>query len=184
MRWIISLLLLLIPCTLQAQDNPLVELETTKGTFVLELDRENAPHSVENFLGYVRKDFYKGTIFHRVIEGFMIQGGGLDTAMQPKDTDSAIKNEGRNGLKNTKYTVAMARTNNPHSASSQFFINTADNGFLDTKGAKWGYAVFGKIYRGADVVDAIEDVVTTTRSGYRDVPAKPVVILNARIITE
>jgi len=184
MRWIITLLLVLMPFAVVASDNPLVELETTKGTIVLELDQKNAPHTVENFLNYVKSGFYKGTIFHRVIENFMIQGGGLDKDMRPKKTEAPIKNEGRNGLKNTKYTVAMARTNNPHSASSQFFINTADNAFLDTKGAKWGYAVFGKVVRGADVVDAIEKVVTTTRKGHSDVPAKPVVILDARVIEQ
>lgn len=184
MRWIITLMCILVPFSAMGADNPLVELTTTKGTIVLQLDREHAPHTVENFLHYVQSGFYKGTIFHRVIEGFMIQGGGLDTNMQPKKTGVPIKNEGRNGLKNTKYTLAMARTNNPHSASSQFFINTADNDFLDTRGSTWGYAVFGKVYRGADVVDAIEEVVTTTRAGHKDVPVKPVVILDARIIEE
>ncbi|WP_462323519.1 peptidylprolyl isomerase [Desulfoplanes sp.] len=184
MRWITTLLLVLMPFSVVASDTPLVELETTKGTIVLELDTKNAPHTVDNFLGYVDSGFYKGTIFHRVIENFMIQGGGMDKGMRPKKTGAPIKNEGRNGLENTKYTVAMARTNSPHSATSQFFINTADNGFLDTRGAKWGYTVFGRVHRGADVVDAIEEVVTTTRQGYKDVPARPVVILDARVIEE
>lgn len=182
MRVLLLTLFLLLPTVGQASQPTLVEFETTKGTFVLELDAQHAPHTVANFLAYVKSGFYQDTIFHRVIEGFMIQGGGLTQDMQPKATNAPIKNEGKNGLKNKKYTVAMARTNNPHSATAQFFINTADNDFLDTKGSKWGYAVFGKVYRGADVVDAIEDVVTTTRAGHRDVPAKPVIILHARLV--
>jgi cyclophilin family peptidyl-prolyl cis-trans isomerase len=182
MRLFFLALFLLLPIVGQASEQRLVEFETSKGTFVLALDAHKAPHTVTNFLSYVQSGFYQGTIFHRVIEVFMIQGGGLTKDMQPKATNAPIKNEGKNGLKNKKYTVAMARTNNPHSATSQFFINTKDNDFLDTKGSTWGYAVFGKVYRGADVVDAIEEVVTTTRAGQHDVPAKPVVILNARIV--
>ncbi len=189
MRWLIMLLLVLMPFSAltaekEVSDNPLVEIETTKGTFVLELDKHKAPHTVENFLGYVQSGFYKGTIFHRVIEGFMIQGGGLDKSMQVKPTGEPIKNEGKNGLKNTKYTVAMARTNHPDSAKAQFFINTTDNDFLNTQGTTWGYAVFGKVKQGTNIVDAIEEVVTTTRGGYKDVPVKPVVILNTRILEQ
>ena len=182
MRILLLAFFLLIPTFGLAADNPQVELETSKGRIVLELDARQAPHTVANFLAYVKSGFYKDTIFHRVIEGFMIQGGGITENMQPKSGNAPIKNESKNGLKNKKYTVAMARTNSPHSATAQFFINTANNDFLDAKGSKWGYAVFGQVVRGADVVDAIEAVVTTSRAGYQDVPAKPVVILEARIL--
>lgn len=167
-----------------ASAGPKVKLETSMGDIVVELDRDKAPETVNNFLSYVRKGFYNGTIFHRVIGNFMIQGGGLTEDMQPKPTDAAIKNEAFNGLPNKKYTIAMARTGAPHSATSQFFINVADNASLDfrspTQGG-FGYAVFGKVIRGQDVVDAIKAVPTGSKSGHKDVPLTPVVIKRAAI---
>jgi cyclophilin family peptidyl-prolyl cis-trans isomerase len=154
----------------------LVRLSTSKGAIVLDLDRDHAPVSVENFLRYVDNGFYDGTLFHRVIPGFMIQGGGLDADMNRKPTLDPIRNESNNGLGNRTYSVSMARTNAPHSATSQFFINVADNAFLNGKKGKWGYAVFGEVIEGQSVVKAIESVVTTTRACRRDVPVKPVTI--------
>jgi len=167
-------------------DNPKVRLETSKGVIVLELDRQAAPMTVENMLGYVKSGFYNGTIFHRVIKGFMIQGGGLTEDMQSKATNKAIRNEADNGLKNTRGTVAMARTQYPHSATSQFFINTVNNTALDYRGKTvqgWGYCVFGKVIEGMDVVDAIENVPTTTKSMHQDVPSTPVIIKQATIVS-
>ncbi|MDI4632026.1 peptidyl-prolyl cis-trans isomerase [Pelomonas sp. V22] len=159
-----------------------VELHTNKGVIRIELDVEKAPLSVANFLSYVRKGHYDGTIFHRVIKGFMIQGGGMEAGMKQKSTDAPIQNEANNGLTNDHYTLAMARTNAPHSASSQFFINTTNNGFLNFKSESpsgWGYAVFGKVVEGKDIVDAIEKV-KTGRSGFHDdVPLEDVVIERA-----
>jgi peptidyl-prolyl cis-trans isomerase B (cyclophilin B) len=159
-----------------------VELHTNHGLIRLELDDAKAPITVENFLSYVRKGHYDGTIFHRVIKGFMVQGGGFEVGMKQKPTDSTIQNEANNGLTNDHYTVAMARTNAPHSASAQFFINTTNNGFLNFKSESpsgWGYAVFGKVVAGTEVVDAIEKV-KTGRSGFHDdVPTENVVIERA-----
>src|SRR5262245_22431165 len=170
-----------------AAKNPRVELETSKGKIVLELDAAKAPKSVENFLAYVNSGHFNGTIFHRLIETFMIQGGGFTPDMKHKPTRPPIQNEADNGLKNDKYTVAMARTGDPHSASSQFFINTSDkNAFLnhrDKSPQGWGYAVFGKVVAGTDVVDAIAKVPTGTKSGgFRDVPLEPVVIEKATVV--
>jgi peptidyl-prolyl cis-trans isomerase B (cyclophilin B) len=155
-----------------------VEMTTNKGTITIELDDEKAPESVRNFLDYVAKGHYDNTVFHRVIRGFMIQGGGFAPGMAQKPTQAPIANEARNGLKNAKYTLAMARTSAPHSATAQFFINTADNRFLDNDRAQdgWGYAVFGKVTAGHDVVDAIEQVATGNRGGHGDVPRDDVVI--------
>lgn len=164
--------------------NPRVALETSKGKIVIELDAAKAPNTTENFLSYVRSGFYDGTIFHRVIDNFMIQGGGFKADMTQKQAKAPIQNEADNGLKNDKYTVAMARTNDPHSASSQFFINTKDNGFLNHSGKSlqgWGYAVFGKVVEGFDVVDAIGKTPTTTKSGFQDVPATTVTITKATV---
>jgi peptidyl-prolyl cis-trans isomerase A (cyclophilin A)/peptidyl-prolyl cis-trans isomerase B (cyclophilin B) len=161
---------------------PKVALTTTKGTIVLELDAEKAPVSVENFLAYVNDGFYSGTIFHRVIKGFMIQGGGMDQGMAQKKGRAPIKNEADNGLKNDKYTVAMARTNEIHSATAQFFINTADNAFLNHGTRDFGYAVFGKVVEGQDVVDAIEAVATGTKGMHGDVPVEPIVIEKAEVL--
>jgi len=159
-----------------------VELHTNKGLIRIELDTEKAPISAENFLGYVRRGHYDGTIFHRVIKGFMVQGGGFDAEMKQKPTEATIQNEANNGLKNMKYTLAMARTNAPHSASAQFFINTVDNDFLDFKSetaSGWGYAVFGRVVEGQDVVDAMEKV-KTGRSGFHDdVPVEALVVEKA-----
>ena len=159
-----------------------VEMETSAGTMRIELDEERAPLSVGNFLDYVRKGHYDGTVFHRVIKGFMLQGGGFDADMRQKATAPAIQNEANNGLKNKRYTLAMARTSAPHSATSQFFINTVDNGFLDFTAESaqgWGYAVFGRVVAGTEVVDAIEKVRTGNRAGHADVPLETVTILRA-----
>jgi peptidyl-prolyl cis-trans isomerase B (cyclophilin B) len=158
-----------------------VELATNKGTIRLELDDQKAPATVANFLEYVRKGHYDGTVFHRVIKGFMIQGGGFEPGMKQKPTGAPITNEGGNGLRNEHYTIAMARTSAPHSATAQFFINTTDNGFLDKERSQdgWGYAVFGRVVAGQDVVDAIEQVATTRKAGHADVPADDVVIERA-----
>jgi peptidyl-prolyl cis-trans isomerase B (cyclophilin B) len=159
-----------------------VQMETSAGTLVIELDDQNAPLSTQNFLDYVRKGHYDGTVFHRVIKGFMIQGGGFDTSMQQKSTAATIRNEANNGLKNQRYTLAMARTSAPHSASSQFFINTVDNGFLNFSAETpqgWGYAAFGRVVEGTEVVDAIEQVQTGNRGGHADVPLDHVTIVRA-----
>ena len=163
--------------------NPQVELHIANyGVITLELDADKAPKSVENFLSYVNKGHYNNTIFHRVIPGFMVQGGGFEPGMKQKETDATIQNEAKNGLKNDKYTVAMARTGDPHSASSQFFINVADNGFLNHTAPSaqgWGYAVFGKVVKGMDVVDKIKAVATGNKGGHGDVPKEDVVIEKA-----
>jgi peptidyl-prolyl cis-trans isomerase B (cyclophilin B) len=156
-----------------------VKMETSMGDITLELDGEKAPDTVANFVEYANSGFYDGTIFHRVIANFMIQGGGFDNDMKQKKTREPIKNEAANGLKNDTGTIAMARTNDPNSATAQFFINVKDNGFLNhtaPSGQGWGYAVFGKVTDGMDVVHAIEKVDTTIRSGMQDVPAETVVI--------
>jgi peptidyl-prolyl cis-trans isomerase B (cyclophilin B) len=161
-----------------------VELTTTQGVIRLELDDAKAPDSVANFLSYVEKGHYDGTVFHRVIKGFMIQGGGFEPGLKQKPTDAPIKNEAGNGLKNDHYTVAMARTGAPHSATAQFFINATDNDFLNFRSESpsgWGYAVFGKVVSGAEVVDAIEKVRTGNKAGYDDVPLEDVVILSAKV---
>lgn len=163
-----------------------VELHTNRGMIRAELDDIKAPKSVENFLAYVASGHYDGTVFHRVIQGFMVQGGGFAPGMTQKPTTAPIPNEANNGLKNQKYTLAMARTNAPHSASAQFFINAADNGFLDHKSESpqgWGYAVFGKVVEGTEVVDAIERVKTGHRGGFDDVPLEDVVIERAVEVT-
>jgi peptidyl-prolyl cis-trans isomerase B (cyclophilin B) len=162
-----------------------VDLQTSAGTIRIELDEAKAPTSAANFLAYVRKGHYDGTVFHRVIKGFMIQGGGFDTGMKQKPSGAPIDNEANNGLKNDKYTLAMARTSDPHSATAQFFINTVDNDFLNFRSPTaqgWGYAVFGKVVSGSEVVDAIEQV-RTGRSGFHDdVPLQPVVIEKAVVV--
>ena len=161
-----------------------VTMETNKGVITLELDREKAPDSVENFVTYAKSGHYDGTIFHRVIPGFMIQGGGFDTSMQQKDTTPPIKNEAANGLKNNKGTVAMARTNVPDSATSQFFINVKDNDFLNHTSPTpqgWGYAVFGQVTDGMDVVESIENVSTANKGGQQDVPVSDVIIVKVTV---
>jgi peptidyl-prolyl cis-trans isomerase B (cyclophilin B) len=160
-----------------------VVLTTNHGAITLELDVEKAPKSVENFVTYVKSGHYDGTIFHRVIDGFMIQGGGFDPDMKQKSTNDPIDNEAENGLKNDRYTVAMARTSDPHSATAQFFINVGDNEFLNYPGSDgWGYAVFGKVSEGEDVVDAIRAVKTGRKSMFSDVPVETVVIEKAEVV--
>ena len=162
-----------------------VDLETSAGTIRVELDDEKAPETVKNFLTNVENGHYDGTVFHRVIKGFMVQGGGFEPGMSQKPTGSTIKNEASNGLKNDKYTLAMARTSAPHSATAQFFINAADNEFLNFKSETpqgWGYAVFGRVISGQDVVDAIEKVATGSKAGHGDVPVEDVTILSARVL--
>lgn len=169
-----------------AQDGPTrVRLETSKGAFVVELNAQAAPKTTANFLSYVQSGFYDNTIFHRVIRGFMIQGGGFTAEMQPKSPQAPIPNEADNGLKNSVGTIAMARTNDPHSATAQFFINTAENTFLDHKAKtprEWGYCVFGKVIEGLETVRAIEALPTTMRGGHQDVPAEPAIIKSAKLL--
>jgi len=186
LKKIVIVLIVTLFCVVQAvwadSSKPRVLLETSKGVITVKLDSKAAPKSVENFLGYVHDGFYDGTIFHRVIKGFMVQGGGFTHDMQQKSTHAPISNEADNGLQNKRGTVAMARTMDPHSATAQFFINTVDNSFLDHKGKTsngWGYCVFGKVVEGMNVVDAIESVSTTSKAGQRDVPATPVIIERA-----
>ena len=165
--------------------NPKVKIETSHGDIVLLLDAQAAPESVANFVLYVEDGFYNGTVFHRVIKDFMIQGGGFEQGMKKKDTRSPIKNEANNGLKNVRGSIAMARTNDPHSATAQFFINTVDNDFLNHSGQNsrgWGYAVFGKVISGMETVDKIRGVQTGTAGMFRDVPVQPVTINKASLI--
>lgn len=168
-------------------DMPMVELDTTMGEIVIELNEREAPKTVENFLNYVKSGHYDGTIFHRVIDGFMIQGGGMDASMNEKGTNKPIENEADNGLKNDAGTIAMARTQDPHSATSQFFINVKDNDFLNHSGKNmqgWGYTVFGKVVKGMDVIDQIKGVPTGRFGMHADVPKTPVVITRATIISK
>ena len=165
--------------------SPRVKLATSAGDIVIELDAAKAPKTVENFLAYVRKGHYKGTVFHRVIPGFMVQGGGFDAAMAQRPTEKPIENEASNGLKNDKYTLAMARTPHPHSASAQFFINVADNAFLNHTAPTqqgWGYAVFGKVVEGMDVVDKISTVPTGDKGMHQNVPQTPITINAATVL--
>ena len=162
----------------------MVKLHTNFGTITLELFADKAPATVENFLNYVNRGFYNNTLFHRVIDGFMIQGGGMNLDMSNKPTEAQIKNEADNGLKNDAYTIAMARTPDPHSASSQFFINVGDNSFLNYSAPTsqgWGYCVFGKVTEGQDVVDKIKKVKTGSKNGHQDVPVENVVIESAEV---
>ncbi|MBR8056747.1 peptidylprolyl isomerase [Burkholderia dolosa] len=163
----------------------MVELHTNHGVIKLELDAAKAPKTVENFLNYVKRGHYDGTVFHRVINGFMIQGGGFEPGLKQKPTDAPIDNEANNGLKNDKYTIAMARTNDPHSATAQFFINVNDNDFLNHSSPTpqgWGYAVFGKVVEGQDVVDKIKAVKTGNAGFHQDVPTDDVVIEKAVVV--
>ncbi len=164
----------------------MITLQTNLGNITLELDFQNTPKTAENFMNYAKNGFYDGLIFHRVINNFMIQGGGFDTKMQQKKAGSNIQNEANKSQLNKKGTIAMARTSDPHSASSQFFINVADNDFLNFKSEStngWGYCVFGKVVDGIDVVDKIKKVATTNRAGHDDVPVEPVIIEKV-LITE
>jgi peptidyl-prolyl cis-trans isomerase B (cyclophilin B) len=171
--------------TRSSKDSIMVELHTNHGVIKLELDAEKAPKSVENFLNYVKAGHYDNTVFHRVIDGFMIQGGGFEPGMKQKPTADAIDNEANNGLKNVNGSIAMARTNDPHSATAQFFINVNDNDFLNHSSPTpqgWGYAVFGKVVDGMDVVEKIKKVKTGSKGFHQDVPADDVVIEKAVIV--
>jgi peptidyl-prolyl cis-trans isomerase B (cyclophilin B) len=163
----------------------MVKLHTNHGVITIELDGARAPESVKNFLDYVGSGHYSNTLFHRVIDGFMIQGGGFEPGMKQKPTRAPIKNEAQNGLKNTRYTVAMARTSEPHSATAQFFINVNDNGFLDHTAPSpqgWGYCVFGRVSEGKDVVDRIKSAKTGRRGMHQDVPVEDVIIERAEVV--
>ena len=165
--------------------NPKVEMETSKGKMVIELFPDKAPETVKNFLNYVETKYYDGTIFHRVIPKFMIQGGGFTADMKQKSAGAPIKNEADNGLKNDRGTIAMARTGDPHSATAQFFINSVNNDFLNHTSKTqqgWGYVVFGKVISGMDVIDAISAVKTVTRGRFRDVPAETIEIRSAKVL--
>jgi peptidyl-prolyl cis-trans isomerase B (cyclophilin B) len=187
----IGLILFLIlgagPYTLAERSQPLVKLETSLGEITLELFPDKTPKTVANFLQYVRDGFYNGTIFHRVIKGFMIQGGGFDAQLNQKSTREPIPNEADLGLSNDAYTIAMARTSDPHSATAQFFINVADNRRLNHTGKTpqgWGYTAFGKVIKGKEVVDKIKAVPTTTQGPYENVPTQPVTIIKATVVQE
>ena len=163
----------------------MVKLHTNHGIITLELDADKAPNTVKNFLEYVNNGFYANTIFHRVINNFMIQGGGFEVGMKQKPVNAPIQNEAANGLKNDHYTISMARTNEPHSATAQFFINTKDNGFLNYSAPNaqgYGYCVFGKVIEGKEVVDAINKVKTGNRAGFQDVPQEDVIITKAEVV--
>ena len=190
-RFILSIILLLTPILSFATENtmsdtqPKVKLTTTLGEIIIQLNTEKAPVSAANFLTYVNEGFYNGTIFHRVIPDFMAQGGGFDTSFNQKAVHAPIKNEADNGLKNTSGTLAMARTNDPNSATAQFFINLKDNGFLNHTGKTaggWGYAVFGEVIEGMDVVDAMAKQETGNRGGHGDVPKTDIVIEKAEVV--
>jgi len=164
-----------------------VLMTTTVGPMTLELDRDNAPKTVDNFLSYLADGFYDGTIFHRVIDNFMIQGGGFTADMEQKDTKAPVENEANNGLRNNRGTIAMARTQDPHSATAQFFINVQDNDFLNHTGENiqgWGYAVFGKVTDGENVLDKIRCVQTGGQGGHQDVPVEPIIIESITLIGE
>jgi peptidyl-prolyl cis-trans isomerase A (cyclophilin A)/peptidyl-prolyl cis-trans isomerase B (cyclophilin B) len=179
LKLVISSVLALASISGLAQNAPKVEMKTSMGEIVIEVYPDKAPLSADNFLKYVKDGFYNGTIFHRIINGFMVQGGGYDKSMKEKTTRAPIQNEAKNGLKNQTYTIAMARTADPHSASAQFFINVNNNSFLDYPGQDgWGYAVFGKVIKGSEVIEKMKGVETNRR----DQPTSAVVIESARII--
>ncbi len=170
-----------------SETNPTVQFETSKGNIVILLDAEKAPKTVENFVNYVNAGFYDGTVFHRVIPSFLIQGGGFDIDMNQKSTNETIPNEANNGLKNIKGSIAMARTSAPHSATAQFFINVADNTNLDFTSESphgWGYAVFGQVIEGLDVVLTIEEVATGNHERHQNVPLEPVIIQKATLLEQ
>ncbi len=187
-RYLAPLLLAVLSFSTHAEGGnvlPQVKLETNYGDIVIELNSEKAPNTVANFLSYVNDGFYDGTIFHRVIKDFMVQGGGFTEEFVQKTPKAPIKNEANNGLSNVRGSLAMARTGDPHSATAQFFINTVDNNFLDFRGesgAAWGYAVFGQVIEGMDVVDAIREVSTGTQNGHGDVPNEIVMINSATVV--
>ena len=177
-RLLIAALLLAVGLTAQAQENPKVQVETNMGKFVIELDTGRAPLTVANFLEYVRAGFYNGTIFHRVIQNFVAQGGGFDEQYQEKQTRASVPNESGNGLSNRRGTVGLARTADPHSGNSQFYLNIADNGALDPQPSRWGYTVFGRVVQGMDGVDDLGAVATgEVKQFEKDAPLKPVIII-------
>jgi len=177
-RLLIAALLLAVGLTAHAQDNPKVQVETNMGKFVIELDAGRAPLTVANFLEYVRAGFYSGTLFHRVIANFVAQGGGFDEKYQPKPVRASIPNESGNGLSNRRGTVGLARSGDPHSGNSEFYLNIADNAGLDPQPSRWGYAVFGRVTQGMDVVDDIGQVATGEAGPLeKDAPLKPVIII-------
>ena len=181
----ISLFAATFVLSIAAWAGPKVEMQTSAGKIVIELDDAKAPVSSKNFLAYVQDGFYNGTVFHRIIPGFMIQGGGFTADMSQKSAKAPIQNEAKNGLKNARGTIAMARTQDPHSAAAQFFINHADNGPLDYPSRDgWGYAVFGKVTEGMDVVDKIAQVKTGNKGFHQNVPVEPVVIQSVKVISE
>ena len=173
-----------LPQSIASESYPQVEIVTSSGTFILELDRNRAPVTVENFLSYVKEGFYKDTIFHRVIGGFVIQAGGYTKDFEEKETKPEIINESGNGLTNQRMSIGMARNNLPHTGSSQFYINLMNNNRLDPMPTRWGYAVFGDVIDGMDVVDAIGHSATESKQGFQNVPVAPIIILEARIIGE
>ena len=185
-KYLKNLLFTLIGClifvhqSISSENYPQVKIVTTSGSFTLELDRNRAPISVENFLGYVEEGFYTDTIFHRVIEGFVIQSGGYTTEFEMKETKPEIVNESGNGLSNRRMTVGMARSSEPHTASSQFYINLVDNVSLDPMPTRWGYAVFGEVISGFEVVAAIGQSATQTFQDLQDVPVAPIIILEVK----
>ncbi len=187
-KLLIALLFLGLTSQAYASDEPRVRLTTNKGTIEIELNAGKAPQTVKNFLQYVKSGYYENTVFHRVIKGFMIQGGGFDPQFNRKETRAPVENEAYNGLNNERGTVAMARTNMPHSATSQFFINTVNNDFLNFQNKTmrgWGYTVFGKVTKGMDVVDSIENIPTSARGIFsQDVPVEDIIIQKAEIISE
>ena len=172
--------LIFVNQSIASENYPQVEIVTTSGTFILELDRNRAPISVENFLNYVSEGFYTNTIFHRVIEGFVIQSGGYTTEFETKETKTEIVNESGNGLSNRRMTLGMARSNEPHTASSQFYINLVDNFSLDPMPTRWGYTVFGEVISGFEIVDVIGQSATQTYQDLQDVPVAPIIILEAK----
>ncbi len=180
----VFMIILMMTSNVQAETTT-VNMKTSQGTIILELDGDNAPTTVANFINYVNEGFYDGTIFHRVISNFMIQGGGFTADMSQKTTHDPIRNEANNGLKNDTGTIAMARTSDPHSATAQFFINVKDNDFLNFSSETsqgWGYAVFGKVTEGMDVVNTIKNVATTSNGPYQDVPAETITIEKVTIV--
>ena len=185
MKSLFAATMLAITSVVAAAPAPRVEMRTSRGEMLLELDAEKAPVTVGNFLDYVQKGHYEGTVFHRVIDGFMIQGGGFTPSMEEKPSGEPILNEAKNGLKNRRGTIAMARTADPHSATAQFFINHRDNAFLDYPGHDgWGYAVFGRVVDGIEVLDAIAKAPTGKRGGHQDVPREPVILHSVRLLSD
>mgnify|MGYP001048008099 CR=1 FL=1 len=174
-----------VSAAVAATPAPRVQFKTSMGNFTVEVYPDKAPKTVANFLQYVKDGFYKGTIFHRVMDGFMVQGGGLTPDMKEKDTHPPVENEANNGLKNNKYTIAMARRMDPNSASAQFYVNVVDNNMLNYPGQDgFGYTVFGKVVDGTDTIDKIKAVETTTKGSYQNVPVKPIVIESATVVSK